>query len=79
MGYSLNQTMKGKTMARVIVTPKGERLPLVLVRKLIVEQRKPVVEQPALFEMLTDARPLGERTAAERYAAPSLFTWKGEE
>lgn len=31
-------------------------------------------EQPALFELLEDHRPAGERTASERYQAPSLFT-----
>ncbi len=30
--------------------------------------------QPALFELREDHRPLGERSAAERYAEPSLFT-----
>jgi len=30
-------------------------------------------EQPALFELLEDHRPAGERTAAERYREPSLF------
>lgn len=31
-------------------------------------------EQPALFEMHEDRRPPGERTAAERYLSPSLFS-----
>lgn len=30
--------------------------------------------QPALFELIEDCRPAGERTAAERYQAPGLFT-----
>lgn len=32
-------------------------------------------EQPALFDLREDRRPPGERTAAERYSAPSLFTY----
>jgi hypothetical protein len=31
-------------------------------------------EQPTLFELREDHRPPGERTAAERYEAPSLFS-----
>jgi len=31
-------------------------------------------EKPTLFELREDHRPPGERTAAERYQAPSLFT-----
>lgn len=34
----------------------------------------PPATQPILFEMRQDARPMGERNAAERYQAPSLFT-----
>jgi hypothetical protein len=45
-----------------------------VVRQIIREQRPVAVEQPALFEMREDARPKGERSAAERYAEPSLFT-----
>lgn len=37
-------------------------------------QAAPVAQQPALFELREDRRPPGERSAAERYAAPSLFT-----
>jgi hypothetical protein len=37
-------------------------------------QATPRVEQPALFEMHEDHRPLGERSTAERYFEPSLFT-----
>ena len=37
-------------------------------------QATPKAEQPALFEMRDDHRPTGERNAAERYQAPSLFT-----
>jgi hypothetical protein len=32
------------------------------------------VEQPALFELKEDCRPIPERTAARRYSEPSLFT-----
>ena len=67
------------TMARTITTPKGERIALATVRRLIAESRKPVIEQPVLFELRTDARPMGERNAAERYAAPSLFTYNEKE
>lgn len=31
-------------------------------------------EQPALFELREDRRPAGERSASERYSAPSLFS-----
>ena len=37
-------------------------------------QATPRVTQPALFELRDDSRPAGERSAAERYRAPSLFT-----
>ena len=37
-------------------------------------QSTPRAEQPALFELREDHRPPGERNAAERYQAPSLFT-----
>ena len=37
-------------------------------------QATPRIEQPTLFELLEDHRPPGERNAAERYEAPSLFT-----
>jgi hypothetical protein len=43
------------------------------------EQRKAVAvpEQPALFsDLKIDHRPPGERTAAERYQEPNLFTVK---
>jgi len=60
--------------ARTIALPDGKRIPLATLRQLIRDQRKPAAEQPTLFELVTDARPKGERTAAERYAAPSLFT-----
>ena len=37
-------------------------------------QATPRATQPALFELREDSRPAGERSAAERYQAPSLFT-----
>lgn len=37
-------------------------------------QTEPRPEQPTLFELREDHRPAGERNAAERYRAPSLFT-----
>jgi hypothetical protein len=37
-------------------------------------QATPKAVQPALFELHEDHRPPGERSAAERYQAPSLFT-----
>lgn len=38
-------------------------------------QREAKREQPTLVELREDRRPPGERTAGERYAAPSLFSW----
>jgi len=37
-------------------------------------QAKPAERQPTLFTLHEDCRPAGERNAAERYCAPSLFT-----
>jgi len=37
-------------------------------------QGTPKQEQPTLFPLREDFRPVGERSAAERYQAPSLFT-----
>ena len=37
------------------------------------------VEQPALFELKEDCRPIPERTAAGRYSEPSLFSLPGWE
>jgi hypothetical protein len=37
-------------------------------------QAAPPAEQPTLFTLYEDCRPTGERTAAERYNEPSLFT-----
>jgi hypothetical protein len=36
-------------------------------------QATPRAEQPTLFALREDRRPPGERSAAERYEAPSLF------
>ena len=33
-------------------------------------------EQPALFTLRDDHRPAGERSAAERYREPNLFTFR---
>ena len=40
------------------------------------EQRKAQsrAQQPALFELRDDCRPVAERTAAARYLEPSLFS-----
>ncbi len=37
-------------------------------------QATPPAQQPTLFALHEDCRPTGDRTAAERYRAPSLFT-----
>ena len=37
------------------------------------EQRQPALPQPTLFEVKEDARPPSARSAAGRYAEPSLF------
>ena len=37
------------------------------------EQRQPTLPQPMLFELKDDIRPPAQRTAAGRYAEPSLF------
>lgn len=37
-------------------------------------QATPKAEQPTLFELHEDCRPLGERNAAERYREPNLFS-----
>jgi hypothetical protein len=42
--------------------------------KLRRAQATPWPEQPTLFELHEDHRPPGERSAAERYCEPSLFT-----
>lgn len=37
-------------------------------------QATPPAAQPTLFPLREDCRPAGERSAAERYEAPSLFS-----
>jgi hypothetical protein len=37
----------------------------------------PKQEQPTLFPLRDDCRPTGERSAAERYRKPSLFSGAG--
>jgi hypothetical protein len=37
-------------------------------------QATPPATQPTLFELRDDSCPAGERSATERYQAPSLFT-----
>ena len=49
-------------------------------RDLLQRRREQVaaaakVEQPVLFEMKEDSRPIPERTAAGRYSEPSLFAF----
>jgi hypothetical protein len=52
-------------------------------RELLQRRREQVaaarVEQPALFEMKEDCRPVPERTAAGRYSEPSPFSLLGRE
>ena len=53
----------------------GQRLLWRDLLKMRREQRKVVrAAQPALFDLLDDARPATERTADGRYREPSLFT-----
>lgn len=47
-----------------------------LVQRYRAQGAKPA-EQPTLFPLREDRRPLGERNAAERYREPSLFTLLG--
>jgi hypothetical protein len=42
-------------------------------RQQLEEWSKIEARQPALFDLKTDCRPATERTAAGRYAAPTLF------
>lgn len=59
---------------RTVTLPSGHRYALVELKRIIAEQRPAPAEQPTLFPLIVDARPRGERTAAERYEAPSLFS-----
>jgi hypothetical protein len=61
------------------VTYNGQLIPWREIVALYREQAAAAVrpEQPLLFDDLkTDFRPPGERTAAERYNEPSLFSHK---
>jgi hypothetical protein len=56
----------------------------VLWRDLLEKRREQLVtvskgEQPALFELKEDRRPIADRSAAGRYLEPSLFTLLDEE
>lgn len=46
---------------------------ILALRKAQIEEAKRA-RQPALFDLKEDSRPKPERTAAGRYAEPSLFT-----
>ena len=51
----------------------------VLWRDLLVRRREQIAdaarsEQPALFELKDDRRPIADRTSAGRYQEPSLFS-----
>ena len=52
-------------------------------RELLQRRREQVaaakVEQPVLFEMKEDGRPMPERTATGRYAEPGLFAFIEQE
>jgi hypothetical protein len=63
------------------ITIDGKR---VLWRDLLTRRREQLAaaekcEQPALFELKQDCRPIAERSAAGRYLEPSLFTLLDEE
>ena len=47
-------------------------------KKQIAEHRKAQGNQPALFELKDDARPISERTVAGRYVEPTLFAWSND-
>jgi hypothetical protein len=44
-------------------------------RQQLAAWRAAQLEQPALFELKEDCRPATERTAAGRYAEPTLLGW----
>ena len=48
-------------------------------RQQIQEWKKHRPDQPALFEMKEDARPMAERRATGRYRKPSLLHWLDDE
>ena len=47
-------------------------------RRQVDEWKQARPDQPALFEMKADTRPLAERRAAGRYREPSLLVWLEE-
>lgn len=49
---------------------------LTMRREQLEQRRRP--DQPTLFALRDDRRPAPERTAAGRYAQPSLFTLLGD-
>jgi hypothetical protein len=56
----------------------------VLWRDLLSRRREQLAalaksEQPALFELREDRRPVADRTAADRYLEPSLFSFPERE
>jgi hypothetical protein len=63
------------------ITIDGKRI---LWRDLVAKRREQLAtkaksEQPPLFELKDDRRPIADRTAAGRYCEPSLFTLLDEE
>jgi hypothetical protein len=57
------------------VTINGQRVAWIEIVRLRKEQREQThAKQLALFELKEDARPATERSAAQRYLEPSLFT-----
>jgi hypothetical protein len=56
----------------------------VLWRDLLERRREQLTavaksEQPALFELREDRRPIADRTSADRYLEPSLFSHRERE
>ena len=56
----------------------------VLWRDLLLKRREQLAavaksEQPALFELKEDKRPIADCTAADRYLEPSLFSFSGRD
>ncbi len=59
-------------MSRYIILD-GKRYPWRDILALRRAQRQPALPQATLFELKEDARPASQRSAALRYAEPSLF------
>jgi hypothetical protein len=55
----------------------GKRYPWRNILALRRQQRRPTLPQPTLFELQEDARPASQRSAAGRYAEPTLFDGGG--